>query len=102
MNSIFSFVKGVIFWIFVLGFISGAYLGGSFMSYFGYVHDAEHASELNTPQYKVQYNHNIFYRLDKWSNPDGFRDVLKLEKEKRLKEFKENEEEIENDNKDIN
>lgn len=102
MDGILSFIKGTLFWIFVIGFVAGAYIGGSFMGYFVYVDSVKHISELNTPEYKVQFSHNMFYKLDKWSNPDDFRDVLELEKAKRLREFKENESDISKDTKSRN
>jgi len=73
-----SFIKGFVFWVLVIVFCLGSFIGfqaGSYLSFSALNDDFNISKEV-----KFSYRHNIFYKLNKWADKDSFNDVKYLEK----------------------
>ncbi len=98
MQGILRFLRGFMFWFSVILFTSGLFLGAKFMSFTSYNLYKKSPELLTDPNYASSFKSNVFFRLDKWAEPEKYKDLLQAEKKRRLKEFRENEAEIEKAN----
>jgi len=103
MDSFTDFIKSAIFWLFFTGMCSGLYIGFNAGSYLSLEKARDNALEITTPEYRYKYRNNIFYVLNRWLDPDKFKDVrtfeirdVQIESEKTIEALK-NEKTVKND-----
>jgi len=79
MDGIFNFFKGLLVWFFILSFGGGLYLGLQAGSYFSYINIIENQKTQSPAELKYSFRHNIFYKWNKYAEPEEFNDVKYLE-----------------------
>jgi len=84
LGSIWNVLKSIVLWVFLLGFGIGSYITMQAMSYLDYnvmvlELKTNGTKKLLSDEYLYSFRNNIFYKFDRWGNPDKFKNIRKFE-----------------------